>query len=275
MKITDPDVIKNGEKELIDAVSEDLDLDAVKEILKNQIAQTVLSATGGRIVVHNNEIAFSIDFDLNLSGSLMFDRDGNHIPLPDGAEPAGPDAGEDSEEDLSGDIDLDDVTIDEVMGDLNPEPGDAEAADSDLDPALEMDESADLDALEDPLELDLDDETMDNDESDVLDLPDPDSGEEDLESTSMENSSIDPSDLTDQDLEDLLDDDLLEDGLNESQPDESQLDLPGDEPEPDTADDLDQTDILEADEDTEADPSESDMDDILQENRDFWEQKED
>ena len=36
MKITDPDVIKNGEKDLIEAVKNDLDLDAVKEIIKKK-----------------------------------------------------------------------------------------------------------------------------------------------------------------------------------------------------------------------------------------------
>ncbi|MCP4022695.1 MAG: hypothetical protein GY729_12700, partial [Desulfobacteraceae bacterium] len=70
MKITDPDVIKAGEKDLIDAVQDDLDWDAVKEIIKEKMAATALSSKGGQIVVHNNEIAFRIDFDISLSGSL-------------------------------------------------------------------------------------------------------------------------------------------------------------------------------------------------------------
>jgi hypothetical protein len=80
MKITDPDVIKNSEKDLINAVRDDLDLDAVKEILKKRMASAALSSKGGEIVVHENEIAFRLDFDIQLSGSLMFDRQGNYIP---------------------------------------------------------------------------------------------------------------------------------------------------------------------------------------------------
>lgn len=83
MKITDPDIIKNGEKDLIDAVKEDLDLDVIKQILEKKIRASAMSSKGGQIIVHNNEIAFRLDFDLNLSGSLMFDRQGNYIPEAD------------------------------------------------------------------------------------------------------------------------------------------------------------------------------------------------
>ena len=64
MKITDPDVIKNGEKDLIEAVQDDLDLDAVKEVLKKRMAAAALSSKGGEIMVYNNEIAFRLDFDI-------------------------------------------------------------------------------------------------------------------------------------------------------------------------------------------------------------------
>jgi len=79
MKITDPQVIEDGEKDLINAVQEDLDLDAVKQILKDRMGASTLSSKGGQIVVHNNKIAFRLDFDINLSGSLLFDREGNYI----------------------------------------------------------------------------------------------------------------------------------------------------------------------------------------------------
>jgi len=79
MKITDPGVIKNGEKDLIESLKEDLDLDAVREIIKKKMSTAALSPKGGEIVVYNNQIAFRMDFELCLSGSLMFDREGNHI----------------------------------------------------------------------------------------------------------------------------------------------------------------------------------------------------
>jgi len=72
MKITDPDVIKSGEKDLIDAVKDDLDLDTIKDIMQNRMNAKALVSKGGEIVVHNNAIAFRLDFNLEISGSLMF-----------------------------------------------------------------------------------------------------------------------------------------------------------------------------------------------------------
>lgn len=79
MKITDPDVIKNGEKDLIEAVKEDIDWNALKDVIKEQMEISSFSAQGGGLLVHNNRIAFKIDFDLSFKGSLMFDREGNYI----------------------------------------------------------------------------------------------------------------------------------------------------------------------------------------------------
>ncbi|THB74413.1 MAG: hypothetical protein D3926_22255 [Desulfobacteraceae bacterium] len=80
MKITDPEIIKTGEKDLIDAVKDDLDWDALKDILKDKISQAVLESKDGQIIVHDNQVAFKINFELKLSGSLMFDREGNYLP---------------------------------------------------------------------------------------------------------------------------------------------------------------------------------------------------
>ncbi|MFH2091856.1 MAG: hypothetical protein ABIJ31_05790 [Pseudomonadota bacterium] len=137
MKITDPDVIKNGEKDLIEAIKQDLDLDAVKEILKDQIARTVLSAKGGQIIVHNNQIAFRLDFDLNLSGSLMFDRDGNHILQSDEPDHILPD------HILPEDLELDEINIADVVEEIGPDPDLLEEdlpdlVDGELDDDLDM-----------------------------------------------------------------------------------------------------------------------------------------
>ncbi|MCK5312310.1 MAG: hypothetical protein KAJ62_09375 [Desulfobacteraceae bacterium] len=80
MKLTDPDIIKEGEKDLIDAIKDDLDLDSINEIIKDKLKVKNLESKGGKIIVHNNEIAFQIEFELSLNGSLMFDREGNYIP---------------------------------------------------------------------------------------------------------------------------------------------------------------------------------------------------
>ncbi len=83
MKITDPNVIKNGEKDLIQAVKDDLDLDIIKKIMQNKVNAESISSKGGEIVVHNNEIAFRLDFSIEISSSLMFDRQGNYISESD------------------------------------------------------------------------------------------------------------------------------------------------------------------------------------------------
>lgn len=111
MRITDPGVIKNGEKDLIESLKEDLDLDAVREIIIKKMTAAALLTKGGEIVVHNNRIAFRMDFELSLCGSLMFDRQGNHIP----SEPDGQDG---LYEDLKGkeETDLLDIDMDEKAG---------------------------------------------------------------------------------------------------------------------------------------------------------------
>jgi hypothetical protein len=85
MKVTDPEIIRTGERDLIDAVKEDLDWDAVREIAKKKINISSVDSTGGEIVVHDNQVAFRVDLELKIDMSLMFDRDGNHIPEPEGA----------------------------------------------------------------------------------------------------------------------------------------------------------------------------------------------
>ncbi|MBC2703895.1 hypothetical protein [Desulfobacula sp.] len=108
MKITDPDVIKNGEKNLIEAVKDDIDLAAVKEILKKKMAATALSYKRGEIVVYNNKIAFRLDFETHLSGSFMFDRQGNYIPESD---QTGDQKSENNE------IEMDDLIRDDIVDD--------------------------------------------------------------------------------------------------------------------------------------------------------------
>jgi hypothetical protein len=153
MKITDPQVIEDGEKDLITAVQEDLDLDAVKQILKDRMGTSTLSSKGGQIVVHNNEIAFRLDFDINLSGSLLFDRQGNYIDDAqenDTIEPAGDteiaaeavDAGEgltdeEIETSLSDEIPLFDTELEEINLDA-ADTAEQDIAEQDLEDTLSI-----------------------------------------------------------------------------------------------------------------------------------------
>lgn len=170
MKITDPDVIKNGEKDLIEAVKNDLDLDTIKEIMQSKMNPKTLLSKGGEIVVHNNAIAFRLDFSIEISGSLMFDRQGNYIPESDENDGQKSLVAEniDSKEQLNidlpeydpnGESDLEDIKQEE----LNPE--------TDLDPNLDIDPEAKSEAKSESTIDDNDltqEEIVDEDINDIL-----------------------------------------------------------------------------------------------------------
>lgn len=89
MKITDPKIIRTGERELLEAVKADLDWGAIGEIVKQRINISSVDSTKGEIVVHENQVAFRMDFLLKIDLSLMFDRNGVLIPNGDEGQDEG------------------------------------------------------------------------------------------------------------------------------------------------------------------------------------------
>ena len=82
VKITDSQVIKAGEKELIDTIIEDLDWDVIKEMFREKLdlqIQGDVEYRQGDIVVYDNQIAYQLDFDVKAMLSKLFDRSGNHL----------------------------------------------------------------------------------------------------------------------------------------------------------------------------------------------------
>ncbi|WDP92696.1 MAG: hypothetical protein HUN04_24430 [Desulfobacter sp.] len=237
MKITDPEVIKNGEKDLIASVQEDLDPGTVREILKERLAMAAMEPKGGKIVVHDNEIAFRLDFQVNLSGSLLFDRNGNLIEEPpaaeaDGSEPEDAQAAEpgteqapvlDPAETQALEADVEEEDILEDLQAIAP------------DQALTGDEPVDLDAgATDDLSIDLPDYDLEDEE------------EENLENILDNGLDAEP--------EDDLNTDLAAELAAESLEDE--------EPTADTGGEgADSGDL------------DDDINDLLKESREFWAQK--
>ncbi len=265
MKITDPGIIKDGEKDLIDAVKDDLDLDAVKEIIEKKMTAAALSSKGGEIVVHNNEIAFRLDFDVQLSGSLMFDRKGNYIP-ESGGEPD-----ESSEAKRNQTKPLESETF-ESPG--IPEPDEILETDGafESDDILEQDENNDPeDLLSSELGLDNINESIEEAGPETLLSSDDDNGI-DFDDDEL-NINLPDYDLDD-DLDDDLDEKLTDDNLDLDTKEDSNIDdIAEDENTDIELDNLDQlADDLELDPATEED---GDIDDILKESREFWEQKKD
>jgi len=195
MKITDPQVILNGEKDLIASVQKDLDLDGVKDLFKERLTVNALSPKGGRIVVHDNDVAFRLDYEINLNGSLLFDRDGNLLEDSESTASTPP-----HDEDEASASDLDDnssMNLPDYDDALDKAPGKAQAE------ALESEDlSDDFQDAEPGLEIEnLENEsTVDQENAENLEADDGDERIHDLpKEDDIEDLSVD--ELTDIDLE--------------------------------------------------------------------------
>ena len=85
INITDPNIIQERERELIDAISDSLDRDALVEALKEQHRlQTIsgMESRHGDIVAVGDMIAYRLDFDVRTVLSILFDRSGNYVEVP-------------------------------------------------------------------------------------------------------------------------------------------------------------------------------------------------
>ncbi len=84
MKITNAEVIKSGERELIDTIIGDLDWSMIEEIVKQRHhlnIQDDVEYKSGDIVVHDRQVAYKLDFDVKMTLSIVFDRDGNYLSI--------------------------------------------------------------------------------------------------------------------------------------------------------------------------------------------------
>lgn len=84
MKITDTKVIKDSEQEFIDTITGDLDWDMIERVLKERHQfelQDDIEYRSGDIVVYNNQIAYKINFGVNVTVSVLFDRNGECLAI--------------------------------------------------------------------------------------------------------------------------------------------------------------------------------------------------
>lgn len=79
MKITDPGIIRRGEQELLDAIKTKLDWNVIQDLNKERFSSKNLECTSGDIVVHENQVAYKMEFEVRASFTLLFDREGNII----------------------------------------------------------------------------------------------------------------------------------------------------------------------------------------------------
>ncbi|MBW1723105.1 MAG: hypothetical protein JRH13_14475 [Deltaproteobacteria bacterium] len=84
MKITDSEVIKTCEQELIDAITADLDWEALENIFRKEHGLGIdedVEYKRGDIVVHQGQVAYQLDFEVKVTLSVLLDRDGNYLSV--------------------------------------------------------------------------------------------------------------------------------------------------------------------------------------------------
>ena len=84
MKVTNSDIIKSGERELIDTIIGDLDWETIENIVKSRHKlkiQDDIDYRQGDLIVHDNQVAYKLDFEVKMTLSVIFDRDGNYLSI--------------------------------------------------------------------------------------------------------------------------------------------------------------------------------------------------
>lgn len=89
MKITDADIIQTGERELIDAITADLDWGVIEDIFKKDHhlgIEEEVEFRRGDMVVHDDQIAYKLDFEVKIPLSVLLDREGNYLSVTSSAD---------------------------------------------------------------------------------------------------------------------------------------------------------------------------------------------
>ena len=84
MKITDSEIIKNGEQELIDAITADLDWGAIEEVFlkeHNLGIEEDIEYKSGDIVAVDSQIAYKLEFEVKVNLSVLLNRDGEYLSV--------------------------------------------------------------------------------------------------------------------------------------------------------------------------------------------------
>ena len=82
MKVITAEVIKNGEQELIDAINGDLDWEVVERAFRQQHGLDIdedIVYKRGDLVVHDNQVAYRLEFEVKVIMAVLMDREGNYL----------------------------------------------------------------------------------------------------------------------------------------------------------------------------------------------------
>lgn len=157
-RVASVEAIQTGEKDLMDSITAELDWGVLGEIIRNRHQLEIsdnLEFSGGNIIVHENQVAYQLNFDVTVRLSVTLDRDGQciimEIPLSSGKEDA-------PETDVREAV-IPEAVVPEVAApeSVAPEPaqpenaGPVDDAISDLPDLAEITEEAPLEVESDPL----------------------------------------------------------------------------------------------------------------------------
>ncbi len=84
MKVTNPELIQESEKEFIDTINAELDWEAIEKLLmqKHKFAlQDEVDYKNGDMVVFDNQIAYKFDFEIKVPLSVVFNRQGECLDM--------------------------------------------------------------------------------------------------------------------------------------------------------------------------------------------------
>ncbi len=109
MKLTNPELIQESEKEFIDTINAELDWDAIEQMLLEKHGFTVqedVDYKDGNLIVHKNQIAYKFEFEIKVPLSVIFNRNGECLEIS---------TQDDDDDDVA--FDEDDVPVDDEIND--------------------------------------------------------------------------------------------------------------------------------------------------------------
>jgi hypothetical protein len=122
MKITNAEVIKSGEKDLIDSITADLDWGAIEDIFLTEHNLGIdedIEYKSGDIVAYENQVAYKLEFAVKVNLSVLINREGEYLSV----NISGKNAGEEKEGADGSTDDRQNVTIDGVKSDTEAAAG--------------------------------------------------------------------------------------------------------------------------------------------------------
>ncbi|HKL00630.1 MAG TPA: hypothetical protein VJ943_10260 [Desulfotignum sp.] len=84
MKVTDPELIQESEKEFIDTINAELDWESIEKLLMQKhgfALQDEVDYKQGDLVVFDNQIAYRFDFEVKVPLSVVFNRQGECLDM--------------------------------------------------------------------------------------------------------------------------------------------------------------------------------------------------